>query len=90
MAAEITLDELMAEYERLGNSAKDEGMTTRELAKAWGVSEQTVRDRLRLASENGWVRHSKKLMLQLDGKKFPTNCYRIILPAKTKKTKRRG
>lgn len=47
MDAEMTFDQLIAEYERIGLTDPKKGMTMEEIAEKWGCAVSTARDRIR-------------------------------------------
>lgn len=85
MAAEITLDELLGEYEKLWATSEAKGLTTVELQERWGVSRGTVLKALRAAQAQGILRTTKKRHMRVDGAKSFIPCYWIERPKPTKK-----
>lgn len=86
MASEIGLDELLAEYKRLGLTHEDEGLTSKELGKRWGLADDAVRVRLHIAQAAGLLRVGRKMAKRLDGQPTIVPCYTIEIPkAKRKK-----
>ena len=83
MGEPIRVDEWWAELVRL-TAKSDEGMTTRELAKACGVSERTMGDRLRDAHEMGWVTHGKRSIIRRNGRPGMTDVYIVKVPRRGK------
>lgn len=87
VAAPITVDEWLAEYERLLNQTPTpDGYTADELAAHWGVSKVIALRRLRQMRDAGYgLAVSRKRTTRLDGKLSFTPCYRLIPPAKRRK-----
>ncbi len=83
----FTLEQLTKEFERLGLSKNDEGLTSAELAKRWGISKTRTLARLRQAAELGWLELGERKTKRVDGKDNTSTVYRIVLPAKTKRSK---
>ena len=88
MAAEIDLDELLAEYARLGMTSAGKGLTTVELAERWGIGTDAVLRRLKLAQKAGILRCGKRPSVRLDGVPTPVPCYWIERPKQPKQPKR--
>lgn len=81
MADPIRHDEWLKELSAL-TAKSDEGMTTRELARAAGVSERTMGDRLRDAHEMGWVTYGKRSIIRRNGRPGTTDVYIVRVPGK--------
>ena len=92
MGPEMNLDELLAEYKRLGvlNASDDEGLTTNELAEKWRVPHSTAKKMLRRFHNAGWLRVGRKTVTRFDGVQTRVSCYRIEVPKEqAKQSKRR-
>lgn len=83
-AADITLDELLAEYARFGATTEAKGVTVRELCAKLGRTEDVVRNLLRRAQAAGVLRVGRKTIARLDGVGTPVPCYWFERPAKSK------
>lgn len=79
----ITLDELLAEYERLGLNARGnevDGLTVNELAARWGISSGLVRRRLQTAAGAGMLRVGRRPVTDLAGRPTSIPVYAIDIP----------
>lgn len=85
MAADITLDELLAEFGRFAATADGRGMTVRELCQRSGLTEESVRVRLRRAQDAGVLRAGKKAVEKLGGGTVLVPCYWVERPKAGKK-----
>ena len=56
-------------------SAPGEGMTSYEIADAWGVSQATAQKRLRKAAGMGLVRTTRKVITFMDGREASVPAY---------------
>jgi hypothetical protein len=81
LTADITLDELLAEYRRLGLGREDEGLTTLEYGERWKLASNAVLRRLKLAARAGMLRAGRKTVSRVDGVPTLVPCYTIELPA---------
>lgn len=90
MATEMSLDDLMAEWNRLGLARDDEGLTTKELSARWGVGTDAVIRRLSLFQAAGWLRVGRKSSKRIDGLPSRVSCYRIEVPTDYGKKKKSG
>jgi hypothetical protein len=86
MPAEITLNDLLAEYDRLGLTAPtgSPGLTTREWAERWGVGERLTRQLIRKALDAGCAAIGRKPVRGMDGIMQRRACYTITLPKRKK------
>lgn len=83
----ITLDELMAELDRLGVDDSDgDGKTTRELMELWDMNKDRVLQLLHLASDRGLLIASRKRIVAISGQPTRAPCYRFKRPPE-KRTK---
>jgi hypothetical protein len=80
----ITIDELVAELDRLGVTSDDEGLTAEEWSRQWGCYVTTARKRIRLAMDHGLVACGRKTIRRLNGQAVLVPCYRITMPEKKK------
>ena len=81
--ATITIDELVAEFERLGVGKRrpdDEGLTAMEWSEVWECSSNTARIRLRQAKAHGLLKVGRKSAENLSGGQCMISCYNIVLP----------
>jgi hypothetical protein len=85
---DVSLAALQREFEKLGLSRNDEGLTSVEFGERWGVSTKTVRARLKQAKALGWLTTGRKMLERLDGQAACVPCYIIAIPSK-KKTKKK-
>lgn len=88
MAAEnITLDELVAELNRLGVESVEgaEGLTVQEWAEQWGIARSTAQERIRSAVKNALAFTGRARRQAMDGSMRPVPVYRFQLPQKTVK-----
>lgn len=93
----ITMEELLAEYERLNvHQESDEGFTTRELCEHWACSKGKVMSLLQAASKAGVLFTGRRSATRIDGQPMRVPVYRIAKPIKQakkttkKKTKKRS
>ena len=84
MAADISLDELLAEYARLGATTAAKGLSVRELKEKLGKGDDAVRKLLLRAKAAGVLRSGRKMAERLDGLHTPVPCYWFERPAKVK------
>ena len=85
-ADSIALDELVAEYERLGlTQGDDAGQSTQELMVVWKLSEEATRKLLKRGLAAGIVRAGKKRIRRMDGIDAIVPCYAFVMPKKGKK-----
>ena len=91
MAEPITLDELLAEIERLGGVGDEnaDGQTTAELAAEWGVGRERVRSLLHHAKGLGLLEIGSRVEANLAGKKQRVTVYRIVKPQAPKKASKK-
>jgi len=75
--ARITVDEWIAELERINPRQSDEGLTALELASAWSVSKKTAYDRLHALKKAGRVIIGRRATETLDGRESTTPVYRL-------------
>lgn len=88
-AAEITLDQLLAEYDQLRLTTDDDGLTTDEFATLWNVSYDRALSLLKRFDKAGWVRRGVKTILRFNGRSMRTSCYWLVVPkAKGKRSRR--
>jgi predicted DNA-binding protein (UPF0251 family) len=85
---DVSLAALQREFEKLGLSRNDEGLTAAEFCTRWGVSRKTVCDRLKQAKALGWLTTGRKMSERIDGQASCVPCYIIAIPSK-KKTKKK-
>ena len=85
MPAEINLDELLAEYARLGATSQPGAMTVAQLVRASGHSDDVIRRVLALAKADGILRVCKVADMTLDGRPCRKPAYWIERPKKGKK-----
>lgn len=81
--ATITIDELVAEFERLGVGKRrpdDEGLTSKEWSRVWNCSDNTARLKLRQAKDHGLLQVGRKGATNLSGGQCMIACYNIVLP----------
>lgn len=83
MPKTVTPADIHAEFVRLGikPNAKD-FLTTRELMRAWGLSDKAVVARLHLAREAGILEVGRKQVTSLTGAVTTVVAYRIRVRAK--------
>lgn len=89
-ASSITLDALLAEFDRLAKSPDGaKGWTAQEILEQSGRSHHAVRNMLRAADKAGLLRHGKKPVRGINGVVTLRDCYWIegAKPAKTTKRK---
>ena len=79
MSDRITTSEWLAELARL-TAKSDDGLTSEELAEAWGLSDRTTMKRLRLAHTKGWVKVGRRTIERMDGKPMPVPVYTVTVP----------
>lgn len=82
MTAAATCDAAawVAELERIqSRQPSGEGMTTSEIASAWGVSTRTALPRLKQLKADGRLRLAKKYVESLRGHLTPVSAY-VLLP----------
>lgn len=85
----ITLEEFLAEVNRLGVSTNNGGaLTVRELMIKWGLNERTVRKYLGLAKNLGLLKVTKVSRIAIDGKEYQAPAYSFIINNSKKSTKR--
>ena len=87
MANEITEDQLLAEYARVGLAADDPGLTVEEWSEKLGRGVTTVRRVLRFAKKRGSLIVGRKAAETLSGRLRMVDCYRIEQRAAGKKPK---
>ena len=90
MADEIDLDEMLAEYARLGMTSEGKGLTTAELCERWKLGTDAVLRRLKLAQKAGILRCGRKPGTRLDGVPTPVPCYWVERPKGQPKQTKRG
>lgn len=92
MAATITVDELMAELERLGalTHQNAEGHTASEYAEQWNVSEKTARLRIRQAIDAKLMVCGRRTETRIDGRMGHVPVYRLTGAAKKPGRKRKA
>lgn len=93
MAEPITIDELMAELQRLGmpeNRGNDDGWTVKELMDLWGLGRETVREQIRKGLAAGIVTNGKAYRECIDGmmRRSPVYRFKVAVPVK-KPTKKK-
>lgn len=86
----ITLDELLAEYRRLGIDAHQDsdGLTSREWAAKWQICQKTAVDIIRKFSQAGWVKPGQKTVVTIRGNESRVPCYQISKPRAAKRGKK--
>ncbi|GAG00271.1 unnamed protein product [marine sediment metagenome] len=77
MTAAITMDEWLAEFEKVSEFQGDEGATVRELSEQMGHESKWVRDHLREAIDKGRVAVGRRKYLRIDGTLTMVPVYRI-------------
>lgn len=85
MPADITIDELLAEYARLGATNEAKGLSVRELCDKLGRTEDVVRKLLRRAQAAGVLRVGRKMIARLDGVGTPVPAYWFERPKRGRK-----
>jgi len=80
----ITLEELLAEVERIDGSHQD-GATVTELAEQTGRSRLVILNRLKAAAKEGRLVVGRKPVRSIDGRPLWAPCYKI-----TKRQHRKG
>ena len=87
--AEITIDELIAEYERLteNNANANEGMTAKEMRLADKWSEVNTRRFIRLGLDAGVIARGRRMVEDISGVRRPVPVY-IFRPKKPTKQRR--
>lgn len=73
----ITIEELITEINKAQGSSAEEGVSTEELAEAWGISAQTVREKIRPAVRSGRIIAGRKYIQSITGIMMPIPCYRL-------------
>lgn len=78
-SSKITIDELICEMDKVQESVRGamDGMSTVELAEAWGVAEDTVRERLKLVNRAGRLIAGKRRITDIAGRPAWTPVYKI-------------
>lgn len=91
MAEQITIDELMAELNRLGipDANGDEGSTLRELRDQWGQSQEKTTAIVRRCIAAGLVTPGRAARVAIDGTSRPVPVYRFIKKPVISKSKTR-
>ena len=66
----ISVDDLLAELEKIKRASAEGGLTTREMADAWGVSLVVARKRIRAAMAAGLLERcpARKPVAGIDGR----------------------
>lgn len=78
MSTTITVDEWLAEMERLTAAKRsDDGLTAEELAEAAGCTVKKMRERLRKVAAAGRLVVGTKLITRIDGRPNPVPAYRL-------------
>lgn len=90
MAEPITIDEVLAELERLGGtpSAPNDGYTAAELAKHWGTSPKGTLAVIKRLIEAGLAEPARCRRVDMVGRNQVTFGYRLVKPVKVEKKRR--
>lgn len=83
MSEIITLEQWIAELAKIDN-APGEGITTYEIHQATGISQETIRKRLRPGIDAGLIRVTRKRGIDISGKSTLIPSYVFIKPAQQK------
>lgn len=80
MSTTITLEELLAEFERLGINAEpnDEGHTSKEYCEQWGVGIEKCRVLLGKLRDAGALEMGHRTITNLNGVNTRVPVYRIV------------
>lgn len=87
----ITLNEVVAELERLGafETHNGTGNTVEELCDLWGCSNAKVRSLLRKAQQNNLLVVGKQPRIAINNTRYIATVYSITKPKSTPSTKRK-
>lgn len=72
-----SVEAMLAEVEKANPRKSDDGHTTRELASAWGVSENATKARLRVLADSGKLIVGQRPFQRIDGKSCSVPVYRL-------------
>lgn len=84
MAEPITLDELLAEFNRLDQKQAVQGYTFRELKEKVGYGEEKMKDLIRRGISEGLIKSARAGRMAIDGTMRPVPVYAFVPPVKPK------
>lgn len=85
MTTKITIEEWVAELDKLASAAPVDGETTEEMSVRLGKPRDKIIALLKEADKAGRLTRGKKIGVRIDGVRSPVSCYWILPAAKKKR-----